>query len=225
MITACLATVLLRHHFTPSFRSKATLMLQAAINNPLQSLSARLGGFSGFDVDGREADRYLSRLRVYAFYLRSAQEAKKDPSISNLPSAKFVPVQSIRAAYHERFGKVDVRTVADLSDDEVARRLMSMVNLTKDGIEAVSIHITAAAPQIAYRLNNVIARTAVDFLIETEEQDLKESDYYLKIQSKKTEEAIRETEQAIAVFKKNKNLFTINSNFEQATSRSADRSL
>lgn len=222
MLVACFATVGVRHLFTPSYRSKATIILQAAINNPLQSLSTRLGGFSGFDVDGREADRYLSRLRVHAFYLRAAKAVKQDPDLSNLPVSAYVRAKGLTQVYREYTGKSSRTLVKELSDDALARRLAEMIAFSKDGIEAVSIHINASKPNLAFRLNNLVATAAVDSLIAFEEQDLSESDYYLKIQSKKTQDSIRETETEIAGFKRKKNLFSINTSFEHVTARSAE---
>lgn len=219
---ACVLTVVAGHVLLPSYRSKSTLNLRAAINNPLQSLSARLGGFSGFDVDGREADRFLARLRVYSFFSQIAEAVKKDPYLRGVKENEFVAGKTLRMLYGEHFKKRLSRELAEISEHELANRLMHMVTLTKDGIEAVSIHTVTASPEVSYRLTNIVAHVSIDALVEFEVQELKDSDYYLKIQAKKTQDSIQETENAIADFKRSKRIFTVNTSFEDASTRATE---
>jgi capsular exopolysaccharide synthesis family protein len=208
--------------YMPSFRSQAILNLQAAINNPLQSLSARLGGFSGFDVDGREVDRYISRLRIRSYFTSLARQVKSDKELVRLRSDEFYANKSIDQAYREHRGSMGKTKVADLTEEELVRRLPTMITFAKDGIDAVSIHVAAASRTAAYRLTNLAAETAVQTLIDFEEQDLKDSDVYLKIQARRNQESIEQTESSIAQFKKKKKLFTINNSFDDANLRATE---
>lgn len=219
---AGVVAVVFSHFFLPSYRSRSTLILQAAINNPLQSLSARLGGFSGFDVDGREADRYLSRLRVHTYFLQAAKDVKEEPYLRALPESEFVSGKTLRMLYKERFERRASRLVSELSDEELADRLLQMITFNKDGIEAVSVHTVTISSEISYRLTNVAAQTAISALTEFDVRELQDSDFLLKIQAGRTKESINETEAAIAHFKRSKQLFSTNTNFEDATSRASE---
>lgn len=216
------AVVTSLHYLSPSYRTKATLTLQAAINNPLQSLSTRLGGFSGFDVDGREVDRYLTQLRIHAFLERAALDVKESTDLGHFNENDFRATRPLIDGYRRRFSPRPVRAVEEMSNQELIDRLRGMVAFSKDGIDAFSIHVQASSAEVAFRLTNLLARSAVNFLIEYEEKDLKDSEVYLKIQSSKTEESIRDTEAAIARFKKGKKMFSMSSNFDEAAVRSAE---
>ncbi|MGE3260747.1 MAG: polysaccharide biosynthesis tyrosine autokinase [Bacteriovoracia bacterium] len=222
VIFFCAGTSTVLHFLSPSYRTKATLMLQAAINNPLQSLSARLGGFSGFDVDGREVDRYLNQLRIHAFYERAARDVQADPELSVLPFGDFGPSKRV-SFFSQSHAETDLgRVVKDIPVDRLAESLQSMIAFSKDGIDAFSIHVQSSSAEIVSRLTNLLARSAVNALIEFEVQDLQDSEVYLRIQANKSQEAIRKTEQAIADFKRGKSLLTMSQNFDEATIRSVE---
>lgn len=216
------AGVYASHRWMPSFHSRAVLTMQAAINNPLQSLSARLGGFSGFDVDGREADRYITRLRIRSYFVRLAEALRGMPEAANLSGAEFCSVKSLSQVYRERMGRLAKTRLADLPPDEVIRRLQEMIVFSKDGIDAVGIHVSAASRLASYLLTNVAADTAVRTLVDYEDQDLRDSDVYLKIQARRTQQSIEETESSIARFKKKKKLFSMSPTFDDANMRASE---
>lgn len=222
LIFFCLTSATIFHFLRPSYKTKATLMLQAAINNPLQSLSARLGGFSGFDVDGREVDRYLNQLRIHSFYERAARDVQADPDLGAVALADFAPVRHLRILPGRPEAPEMNLPVRDISVARVAASLQEMVAYSKDGIDAFSIHVQSSSAELVSRLTNLVARSAVNALIEFDVQDLQDSEVYLKIQAKKSEDEIRKTEAAIAEFKRSKNLLSISQNFDEAALRSSE---
>jgi capsular exopolysaccharide synthesis family protein len=216
------ASVTALHVLMPSYRARSTIVMQAAINNPLQSLSTRLGGFSGFDVDGREVDRYLARLRVFSFFQQLAIKLKANPGLSNLSENLLYRSKPLKTAVRDYFGKRQNRPISDLSEDDVASRLSDIVSFSKDGIDTVSIHIFAIDKELTLKLTQMVTAATVDALIAYEVQDLDDSDYYLKMQAQKAQDTIRNTENEIADFKREKRLFSMNTAFDYSAQRSGE---
>jgi capsular exopolysaccharide synthesis family protein len=217
MLVSLLAATV-EHYSFPSFKVKSILFVQDANNNPLQALSAKLGGLSGDEKEA--AERYLMKLRSFDYYLAAAGRLKATPEAAkyraDVFNSRWKLVQLVEKAIPLRLHD---QTIQDLSNETVAQTLASWITFGREGTDSISITISTPDKKLSLLLSNLLSDVAVDSITAYKMKELNEAESYLQIEQEKTRQSIRDIDDAISQFKQSNRILNIESGSNESSNR------
>ncbi len=194
-ISSCI--VLLEHNLFTTYRSRSVLYVQAANNNEIQALSAKMTGLST-DLDSKDAvDRYLVRIHSSDFLSLAADKITKMPEFQGEDWAALAMKSSStsmlnHALFHRSQTPPGVQGV-----QEVANLISSMVSVSKISNDSIEVLVTSGDRNFSVKLANAFSNFALTTMIEYDMEDLNEGERYLQVEIQKSEELIKETDAEI----------------------------
>jgi capsular exopolysaccharide synthesis family protein len=200
LIPAALATASVEHFCFPSFKVKASLLVQEANNNPLQAVSAKLSGLSGDEKESTE--RYLAKLRSFDYFLTAANSLKESSYADSIKADVFAPKWKWIQLAERTFDVGDhKKKLKQLSTEAVAQTLMGWVTFGREGADSIAITVETPEHDLSLLLTNILSEAASSVITDYKLRELNEAEKYVDIELAKSETAIRETGEEIGKYR------------------------
>jgi capsular exopolysaccharide synthesis family protein len=200
LIPAALATASVEHFCFPSFKVKASLLVQEANNNPLQAVSAKLSGLSGDEKESTE--RYLAKLRSFDYFLTAANSLKESSYADSIKADVFTPRWKWIQLAERTFDVGDhKRKLKQLSNEAIAQTLMGWVTFGREGQDSIAISVETPEHDLSLLLTNILSEAASSVITDYKLRELNEAEKYVDIELEKSETAIRETGEEIGKYR------------------------
>jgi len=200
LIPAALATASVEHFCFPSFKVKASLLVQEANNNPLQAVSAKLSGLSGDEKESTE--RYLAKLRSFDYFLTAANSLKDSTYADSIKADVFAPRWKWIQLAERTFDVGDhKKKLRQLSSEAIAQTLMGWVTFGRENQDSIAITVETPERDLSLLLTNILSDTASSVITDYKLRELNEADKYVDIELSKGEAAIRDTGEEIVKFR------------------------
>ncbi len=213
------------HVLFPSYRATALLYTQPIQNNPLQEVATRLTG-STLQSDVTKDDvpeKYFQELRSFEFAMELAKELKASQEFAAMNKDIFIEKSLLhRWRVWVRHLFIPSAYLADLSDEQIAKRLSGWYEATRDSPGSIRISVTTPDMRLSLFLANFIAHAASKYISTQEMRELDDAKNYVLSQLGDTQKTIQDIDQEIVLYKKTNKVATSASAPDDRSSRETE---